>query len=304
MSISTYALEYGESVGKKISFKVQTHGGMFNDEIVSFLTDFNFSVGISLDGPAEINDKLRVLKNGKGTYERFHSAYLKYGNFMRERCGVITTPTTMSAKNLLQVARHFRGLRFKSWQTTDYMAIGRVEGDWGFETDTDTYVASIIGLVNAIECGEFKGFRIGAIISFLNNLLSDDRPDMCTPGNNSCGAGRRFLSIEADGVILPCDTLKRETFAVGHISKDSLKFALEHPNSKIIARSLPRNDCEACSLLGVCGGTCLGLSSLRNNREMLCNAYKQIYPELMRRLHRSDKLLTYFEECSDIGAAG
>jgi uncharacterized protein len=298
--VTEFAQRYADETGKRIFFKIQTHGGMFTDEIVEFLTQYNFFVGISMDGPADINDKFRILKNGKGTYEKFNAAYRRYGDFMRARCGIITTPTTGSAQHLLRVARHFRDLGFRAWRTTNYLAIGRVQDEWSYETDTDTYINSILALVDAIEVGEFDGFYIGPVISLLTNLLSDERPDMCTPGNNSCGAGRRFLSVEADGAILPCDTLNREKFTVGNISVDSLKSALQHPNSKIIAESLPRSDCQSCSLLGVCGGTCLGLSSLTENRKMLCHSYKRLYPKLMRRLHHSTKLLDYFEQCSSV----
>lgn len=300
--VSSFALEKSRQYGKHIFFKIQTHGGAFNDEIIDFLTSYNFFVGISMDGPADINDKFRILKNGKGTYNKFDAAYQRYPDFMKSRCGIITTPTTVSAGHFLRVARHFRDMGFTAWRTTNYLAIGRVQDDWGFETDTDTYVDSIMALVDGIESGEFDGFYIGSVISLLNNLLTDERPDMCSPGNSPCGAGRRFLSIEADGVILPCDTLDRKDFTVGSISTDSLKSALKHRNSTVIAESLPRRDCKSCSLLGVCGGTCLGLSSLTENRPMLCKSYKKLYPALMRRLHRSDRLLTYFEECTELHA--
>lgn len=298
--VTIAAKRHADETGKRIFFKLQTHGGMFSDDIIAFLTEYNFFVGISLDGPAEINDKFRISKTGKGTYENFDAAYRRYGAFMRERCGIITTPTVGSAQHLLLVARHFRDLGFRAWRTTNYLAVGRVQDEWSYETDTDTYVNAILALVDAIEAGEFDGFYIGSVISMLTNLLSDERPDMCTPGNNSCGAGRRFLSVEADGAILPCDTLNREKFTVGNISVDSLKTALQHPRAKIIAESLPRSVCQSCSLLGVCGGTCLGLSSLTETRKMLCHAYKRLYPELMRRLHHSGKLLEYYEQCSSV----
>lgn len=298
--VSIFASSYAASAGKKIFFKLQTHGGMFDDAIVDFLTRYDFFVGISLDGPREVNDKFRVLKNGQGTYAKFEAAYHRYPEFMRERCGIITTPTTVSAQHLLRVARHFRDMGFRAWRTTNYLAIGRVQDDWSYETDSDTYVNAVLGLVDAIEAGEFDGFYIGPVMSLLTNLLSDERPDMCTPGNNSCGAGRRFLSIEADGTILPCDTLNRNDFSVGHISLDSLKDALRHPNAEQISASLPRRGCHFCALLGICGGTCLGLSSLSRVRPMLCEAYQRLYPELMDRLLRSSKLADYFDECCAI----
>lgn len=106
--VSKFAREYAKSIGKSIFFKMQTHGGMFSDDIIDFLTEYDFFVGISLDGPPAINDQFRVLKDGTGTYSRFHAAYQKYGQFMRDRCGVITTPTTVSSLHLLDVARYFR----------------------------------------------------------------------------------------------------------------------------------------------------------------------------------------------------
>lgn len=117
--VSAFAREYARSVGKEIFFKMQTHGGMFTDDVIDFLTEYDFFVGISLDGPPAINDKFRILKNGNGTYERFHAAYLRYGEFMHERCGIITTPTNVSAQHLLHVARHFRDMGFKAWRTTN-----------------------------------------------------------------------------------------------------------------------------------------------------------------------------------------
>jgi uncharacterized protein len=295
--VSAFAKQYADESGKRIILKMQTNGGLFTDEAVAFLTEYDFFVGISLDGPPQINDKFRIMKNGEGTYGKFHAAYMKYGKFMRDKCGIITTPTSVSADHLLLVARHFRDMGFKGWRTTNYLALGRVQNDWKYETDMNTYVDSVLGLVDAIEGGEFNGFFIGPVMSLLTNLVSHERPDMCTPGNNACGAGRRFLAIEADGAILPCDILSREQFKIGNISVNSLSQALDHPKLKIIAESLPRNICQQCYLLGICGGTCLGLSSLNDNRPMLCNSYKLLYPELMRRLHKSSKLLDYFDGC-------
>lgn len=298
--VTRFAQTYADSVGKHVMFKLQTHGGMFSDSVVQFLIKYDFFVGISVDGPQEINDRFRVLKNGEGTYWKFDEAHRRYPDFMRERCGIITTPTTVSAQHLLKVARHFRDMGFRAWRTTNYLAIGRVQDDWSYEADSDTYVAAVLSLADAIEAGEFDGFYIGPVMSLLTNLLSEERPDMCTPGNNPCGAGRRFLSIEADGTVLPCDTLNREQFTVGHIAVDSLKNVLGHPNAAKITAALPRAGCHHCAVLGVCGGTCLGLSSLSHVRPMLCSAYQKLYPELMRRLHRSSALLDYFEACCSI----
>lgn len=298
--VAEFAKDIADKSNVRLFFKLQTHGGLFSDAVIEFLDEYDFFVGVSVDGPKEINDKHRVLKNGSGTYHLFESAYKKYRDFMKNNCGIVTTPTTISAEHFLNIARHFRDMGFRGWRTTNFLAVGRVQDDWSLETDESTYVNSVLGLIDAIEDGEFDGFYIDPVISFLTNLLSDERPNMCMPGNNSCGAGRRFISVEADGAILPCDTLPRDQYVTGQISENNLNDILAHQNAQNIADSLPRNDCKECVLLGVCGGTCLGLSTLENNRPFLCKAYKKLYPELMYRMHFSERLREYYESCMNV----
>lgn len=53
-----------------VSFEVTTHGGRVTEEIARYLFEHRFSVSLSLDGPKEINDRFRLDKKGKGTFDR------------------------------------------------------------------------------------------------------------------------------------------------------------------------------------------------------------------------------------------
>lgn len=53
--------------GVKYSFSVQTNGTLINQKWATFLREYDFSVGISIDGPAHVNDVVRVNWNNKGT---------------------------------------------------------------------------------------------------------------------------------------------------------------------------------------------------------------------------------------------
>jgi uncharacterized protein len=48
---------------------IQTNATLINDEWCEFFKRANFKVGVSLDGPKHINDRNRVLRNGKGTFD-------------------------------------------------------------------------------------------------------------------------------------------------------------------------------------------------------------------------------------------
>ena len=56
--------------GKKIENSFQTNAVLLDDQWGEFLAEHNFLVGVSIDGPKELNDRYRVNKGGEGTFER------------------------------------------------------------------------------------------------------------------------------------------------------------------------------------------------------------------------------------------
>ena len=73
-------LEFYESVSKlvsdiipektKVLQQIQTNATLLNDEWCLFFKKVDMLVGVSLDGPQHINDKNRVMRNGKGTFDQ------------------------------------------------------------------------------------------------------------------------------------------------------------------------------------------------------------------------------------------
>lgn len=58
----------------KINFYVQLNGLDTNYELIKLIKNFDISVGISLDGPGLLNDKVRITKNGKGTSKQIEKS--------------------------------------------------------------------------------------------------------------------------------------------------------------------------------------------------------------------------------------
>ena len=54
-----------------------TNGSLLDEDLALFMKKYNVEVGISLDGPMEINDKMRIQSNGEGTYTKIIKAMLK-----------------------------------------------------------------------------------------------------------------------------------------------------------------------------------------------------------------------------------
>jgi len=60
----------------KTSFTIQTNGVLINEEWAKFYSDYNFLVGLSMDGYKEVHDLNRIDQEGKGTFENIFSLFL------------------------------------------------------------------------------------------------------------------------------------------------------------------------------------------------------------------------------------
>jgi uncharacterized protein len=53
----------------RVNLNIQTNGVLLTEQWLDLFTRYDIRVGVSLDGGAEDNDRHRVLRNGKGSYE-------------------------------------------------------------------------------------------------------------------------------------------------------------------------------------------------------------------------------------------
>jgi len=67
----TEAIEYTNEVLSdfEISHSIQTNATLIDEEWIQIFKEFDFSIGISLDGYKELHNQYRIAKNGQGTYE-------------------------------------------------------------------------------------------------------------------------------------------------------------------------------------------------------------------------------------------
>lgn len=54
----------------KVNFHIQTNATLLTDEWCQFFIDTKMQVGVSLDGPKHINDRNRISRNGKGSFDQ------------------------------------------------------------------------------------------------------------------------------------------------------------------------------------------------------------------------------------------
>jgi uncharacterized protein len=88
---SEYALKRAKDLGRKLKLHVTTNGTLINEEVADFLIEHDFSLIVSLDGPAHLHNECRSYANGKGS----HDVILK--NLERIRNTEVSAKTTLRA---------------------------------------------------------------------------------------------------------------------------------------------------------------------------------------------------------------
>ncbi len=64
-----YATEQANAQSRFIDFSLTTNATLLTPAIIEFLSENRIGVTVSMDGPKEMHDKLRVFANGRGSYD-------------------------------------------------------------------------------------------------------------------------------------------------------------------------------------------------------------------------------------------
>src|SRR5260370_12949343 len=92
--VVTYATERAAGQGRSIDFSLTTNATLLTPAIIEFLSENRIGVTVSMDGPAELHDKLRVFANGRGSYDIIEPRVRAL--IQNHRTRPITAPVTLT----------------------------------------------------------------------------------------------------------------------------------------------------------------------------------------------------------------
>ena len=249
--VVSYARERAESQSRSISFSLTTNATLLTSAIIEFLADNRIGVTVSMDGPKEMHDKLRVFANGQGSYDIIAPKVRDL--IQKHRTRPIAARVTLTS-GLTDVVRIFRHLKHD---------LGFHEVGFAPVTASPDrlYAINDPGMGGVLEqfyllADEYLEFALrGKMHGFSN--VSDTLAELHQGINKShpCGAGFGLVGVGPSGDIAPCHRfVDSDQHALGHISTgiDRTKQAdflnRGHIGSKY--------DCHTCWARPVCAGGC------------------------------------------------
>lgn len=242
---------------------LQTNATLITDDVAAMLARDNWLVGVSLDGPRELNrlrgDSFDAAVAGIRALERAGCDY----NFLT----VVSTANVAHPKEVYRFLRDTFSTRFHQYIDCTGPCDEITGEAWG---------EFLVGLFDEWIKHDARTVSVRLFDSIVSQMLLG-YPTQCSYGP-TC---RQYLTIEYDGSVYPCDFHVRPDLKLGNINTDSFEELLASPLYERFAAAktacLP-DTCKACPYLRFCWGDCP-----RSKRKM-CAGLKRFFAHALPRL--------------------
>ncbi len=245
-----YAANLAEQKQVNINFSTTSNGTLIRDEDIQFFEEYGFAITISLDGLKEAHDRLRPLKNGKGTYEQIMTKIRPLLSAQRKM--QVSARVTVTAENLglATVLDEFINMGFHSVGFSPLLNASNGKKEMS-KKDLEVL------LTNMIECGlRFEQAVLqGKRYPFLNMINAFKEISNGTHRPYPCGAGAGYMGVSADGDLYACHRfVNEESGAMGSI-QEGINSEWQHKwlHDRHVHQQSPCTECWARYL---CGGGC------------------------------------------------
>jgi len=192
-----YAKAKADSCDRLLRFSLTSNGVLLDSEMVSFLDENDIGVQVSIDGPPDIQNRNRPLRDGSGSYETVAGGIS--GLMDKRKRGVNARCTVASGSfDLVRIVTHLSGLGFKD------VHMEPAEGGCGVSTFQDEDYRTLMNQYRdlADNFGEMNSDWTDWGVS--NFTLPMFRIHRRTSSDYLCGAGRTLLAAAPNGDLYPC----------------------------------------------------------------------------------------------------
>ncbi len=291
---------------------LQTNGVLLNDDWCAFLARNRFLVGLSVDGPAQLN-RIRTFPNGRPT----HEVALRAADLLKKHGCEFNILVVISAANVEHPEEVFRFMvenEFHFCQVIPCTEPGGGRELTEHSISADQYGRFMTRLFDAWVDNDDPGFYVRDIDNWLH-LYYGLSPECCEY-RRDCS---NLITIEWNGDVYPCDFWVSKRYRMGNVLERTLAQMLQsRPWRRFVADAQHRPAvCRDCEWLWACQAGCyrhrakLGLGA--DQRPYLCSAKKRIFSHVFRKLDelrarpgtaRLCKFLSELEQKVSAGAFG
>jgi uncharacterized protein len=254
-----YARKRGADVGKRIEFSLTTNATLLRPDIIEWLADNEIGVTVSIDGPKEMQDRMRVFHSGRGSYETVQPKIKEL--LKRHRTRPIGARVTLTRDNL-DIHRIYEHLHddMGFWEIGFAPVTTDANRDYALEDEgLDDMLGQFRELAHewleaAVENRHHGFSNVKDTLEEIHKGVSKAYP---------CGAGLGLMGVSTSGEVSLChrfagsDNHGFGTVADGIDREQQREFLEDHHIKN-------KTDCHTCWARPICSGGCYHESQVRN----------------------------------------
>jgi uncharacterized protein len=249
--VVVYAKAQAAAQNRSVDFSLTTNATLLTPAIIEFLSEHSIGVTVSMDGPPDLQDKMRVFANGRGSYDIIAPRVRALIANHKTRPIVARVTLTNGVTDVVRIFRHLKNdLGFHEVGfapvTTSVNRLYSI-GEKGMDGVLDQFHQLADEWLEYALRGQMHGFtNVSDTISELVQGVNKSHP---------CGAGLGLVGVGPSGDLAPCHRfVDSDTHSLGNVNtgidreKQSDFLTRGHINSKY--------DCHTCWARPLCAGGC------------------------------------------------
>lgn len=278
----------------RINNAIQTNGVLIDEGWADFLHKNKFLVGLSLDGPKDINDRFRCDHSNKGIFTRIMKTARLFDKYEVDY-NILCVVSGLVAQHGTMVYNFFKKQGFKYLQFIQCLdSLEEMPGNSLYSLTPEKYALFLKTVFDLWYEDVVNGNT--TVVRYFDNLVGmmmGYKPEACgMSGECSCN----FI-IEADGGVYPCDFYVTDQWLLGNVKDSGFLEIRNTCRADLFIEESKYVDpkCNGCKWFSLCKGGC------RRNREPFaygrpslnyyCSAYREFFDYAYERLYRISHLI-------------
>ena len=259
--------------GQLVGNNLQTNGLLIDSGWAKFFRQYNFFIGVSLDGPAAYHNAYRHAAGGRGGFERTMEGI----GILRD-CGVefsiLSVVNDVTAKRPKELYDFFIGNELDRLQFIPCLEFaGERGGAANYSVSVEDYRDFLCALFDLW----YNGGRPAASIRLFENILAvymGTDPEICA-FRERCGS---YVVVEYNGDLYPCDFFVEEAWMLGNVRESSIADILKKRRAREFnSRKMhPTPGCNPCEWNFICHHGCPHYRTPAGEN-YFCNAYREFF---------------------------
>ncbi len=247
-------VEYGRSIedqyNKKFRFTFTTNGMLLDDEILEFANKEMGNLVLSIDGRKEVNDRMRPLRGGQGSYDTIVPKFQKAAESRNQMNYYVRGTFTHHNLDFSEDVLHLADLGFK--QISVEPVVAQPTDDYAIREEDIPFLKDQYDLL-AKKMIERR--KEGKAFNFFHFMIDLEGGPCVAKRLSGCGSGCEYLAVTPWGDLYPCHQfVGNEDFLMGNVDEGIVRNDIREAFKQCNVYSKPK--CKDCFAKFYCSGGC------------------------------------------------